>query len=263
MSELPTGTPQPSEQPGNGTQTPEQAAVNPGQQSQAAPPTIEQLQAQLQQEQSARQQQDQSYRALQADYTRKAQALAQLAGSQAPPQAPPDPIAPYVQKIVAQGYSEKDARVIAQSQYEMTQSMVAPLQQQIQQGYQQTQQLTQVDNLLNGAYREDPTVFPDQKVYDQVRQAAINYTQQGGQLDSRMIRSIANDAAYWARQGQPLQQQPPPQAMQPLGFQPFRNGQNIVTPGYQPPMQQGNAPLTGAAAEVEAAMKSRFTPNSK
>lgn len=265
MSELPQGTQQPPEQPGNGTPAPEQAAGTPGQQTpQAAPnqPTLEQVQAQLQQEQAARQQQDQQYRALQADYTRKAQALAQLAGAQSPQAPPPDPLAAYVSKLTGKGYAEKEARAITEIQYEMVQERFAPLQQQLQQSYQQANQLAQVDNMLGAAYRTDASVFPNQQIYDQVRATASNYAQQGGQLDPEIILSIANDAAYRFKRGQPVQQPPPQQQPQaPLGAQPFRNGTTFMAPNFATPLQQpSSAPLTGAALDVDEEMKKRFKP---
>lgn len=251
METTPPGTP-PAEQP-IGNQPTEQSPNLTGQPAQPAAlqPSVEDLQAQLQQANQQLEQKEQNYRSLQGEFTRRSQALAQLTGSQLQqPQTPVDPIAPYVQKIVAQGYSEKDARVIAQTQYEMTQAMVTPLQQQFQQQQQTTAQLTQLDRIASQAYAKFPDLFPDQQSINDAVQAANVYVQRGGIMDERTLLSIANDNIFERRFSgrQPAAQQP--QYQQPAPINPFANGMNRVQQGYSPLQPPANQPLQGQSLDI-------------
>lgn len=243
---------QPQEQPSSGTPPQvEQAHAN-GQPSQAAPaqPTVEQLQAQLDSERQQREHFQNQYQALQPEYTRARQALANLAGAPTP-QAPQDPVAQYVSELTSQGYDEKSARAVASVVYKMTQSTLAPLQQELQ----VTRNASGIDYAVNQAMQMAPQLFTSPADYDAARQAATAHVQAGGQLDPRMIVSVVNDNRFWQSMRTPQQ---PQQAAQPLPTQPFANGFNRVGGGFQPPQQRANAPLGKEAQDLQNEINNRY-----
>lgn len=203
---------------------------------------LQQQAAQAQQYQQALQQREEQYRNLQAAYTRGQQALATLGAT--PPPPPQDPIAPYVQKLVAQGYGEKDARAVAQTQYEMTQQFLAPIQTQVQQ-YQAAAMAQQtVEPVMQQLYQQRPDLFQVPGVYEQTKQGLIAQAAHNGKVDVVQAAMTAAALSMQASFQQPPQgQQFPPMApqYQPQPQfqpgqqipQPFANGQFRVMPNFQ------------------------------
>lgn len=252
--ETPSQGTQPQEQPGNGTPNPaEQAAVPPGQQAPPAPPqpSVEDLAAQLQQERQQRQHYEQQYTALQPEYTRARQALAQLAGAQ-PQQAPPDPLEPYIQELTGQGFDDKSSRAVAGMMYKMQQQG----QQQLHQQLAATQQAGNVDYVLNQAAQFDPGLFTSQQDYDNARQMALNFVQNGGRIDRDLIVDMQAAARYRASKSSPHQQQPfAPPALPP---QPFARGFNNAGGGFQPQPQRGAPSLNKEAQDLQNEINARY-----
>jgi hypothetical protein len=265
MSEINNGTPPAPEQPQQGTPGPEQAQQQPGNSPETQPqqPSVEALQQQLQQERQQREHYERQYQALQPEYTKARQALAHLAGAQPQqPQPPADPIAPYVQKLTAQGYDEKSARAVAGIAYDM----VAPIQQQFQQQMAVATQASQLDYALTSVASQNQTLFNTPGVYDAVRNDALNLVQHNGQIDPVTLRRMAIIHDYEQRQQQPPAQyapqyQPNPQPQQTMPPQPFANGMFRGAAGYAP-QPQATQPMTADQKAAEDWIK-QFTQTKK
>lgn len=255
----PPAPPPPPQQPPDGAPTPEQIAQWRTQAEQA-----QQLQQTLQQ------QQDQ-YRQLQGEFTRRSQALAQLTGAN-PQAAPQDPIAPYVQELVQQGYPERDARAIATTQYKMTQQYVAPLQQQLQQTQAAATASQTVEPVMAQLYQQMPGLFQNPGVYEQTKQGLIAQAANNGLVDMEQAimtaSALSAQAAYRQQMQQPPQFPPmvpyQPQAQQPPQYQPGQpipqphaNGMFRVMPNFQQQTPQPAA-LPADAQQVDADMRSYF-----
>lgn len=257
MSDPAQGTPPLPEQPGNGTLPAEQAPQQTGQPSPAAPapPTVEALTQQLEAERQQRQHFERQYQEILPEFTRKSQALAQLAGAH--PQAnqpPPDPLAPFVNELRQQGFDEKSSRAVV----DIANRMMQPLQQQMQQTYQVNQQTAQVDYMLGQTAQAAPLLFKTQAAYDQVRQTALQVVQNGGQLNRELLEDIAAVADYRAQKGSP----PPANGFSQNALPPqiFAGGMNRPGAGFgqhQQPVPQ-KAPLSAEAIELQATINKRL-----
>lgn len=265
MPETPQGTPQPAEQLGNGTQPQEQAQQqNDGQQQQAAPPqpSVEELRQQLEAERQQREHYQQQYQNLQPEYTRARQALAAYAGGQLQPnQPPPDPVASLVQKY-GKKFDPSHVEVIGQMMQDYTQG-IREENAQLRQQYQAVSQASQVDYYLSSLANQQATAaYVNPQTYDQVRQAALQLAQRGGQLDQETLLDMAIIADARAKLANPQRQQqqftpqPPQGALPP---QIFSGGMNRITPGYAPQPAPQNQALDPAAQRVAEEMKARFS----
>jgi len=253
MSNTNEGTPS-VEQPVIGTQPTEQAAVtNAGEQPVPAQPSIEALQQQIAQERTAREQQEQSYKALQSEFTRKSQALAQLAGTQLqPPQG--DPLASQVEFFTKRGYDAKQGRDLA----EFMQSQLQPLQQQYQQSFRSLQQQSILGNVLQDAYAKDAALFADPEIYRETEATLRDFTSSGGSVTPEFALQVAVLAKYERERANGGQQQSRP--LPPA--QPFANGQFNVRPGYQPQANPNPTPILSTDQQAaDAEIKARYNLN--
>lgn len=216
---VPTGN-QPVQQTQTGDEpTPEQIAQWRASADQAA-----QFQQQLQQR-------DEQFRNLQADYTRKAQALAQLAGA-TPPQAPADPIAQYAKALESKGYNATQARDLAEMNYSMMQQEVAPLRQKLS-AFETAQAIEpQIKGSLDALYGRSPQLFTNPGTYEKAMLDVRNAVQAGMRVDDKFVEQMTVLAAHELGQSRPQQVVP----MQPAP-QIFANGMNRPTTGYPPPAQ--------------------------
>lgn len=168
-------------------QTPQQTTAQSQQTEQTKAPglTPEQI-VELQTRASRAEQLEENYKHLQAEFTRRSQALAQLTGAQ-PQLQPQDPLAPYIQKLVSQGYDEKDARAIVSVSHEMTQ----PLQQQLQQAQIATQQSAFVGDVMRQAWASAPHLFADPEVAQNVEAILRNEALRGQKIDAEYALDAA------------------------------------------------------------------------
>lgn len=258
MTEPNQGTPAQPEQANTGIPALEQVLnaqnpVAPVEPTAPPQPSIEDLQAQLNQERQNREQWENQYKALQPEYTRARQALANLAGAP-PPQAAQDPLEPYVNELVSQGYSKESARAVASTSYKMTQAAIAPLQQQTQ----MAQQAANIDYSIQQAAQQWPQLFTSQQEYNEARQAAQYIVQNGGVPDPRTIAAVVNDNRFFRQPNGT-----PPAAMQPAPpvAQPFANGMYQTRPGFtQPSYQNTSQQLSADQQTAEAFILNRIKP---
>ncbi len=173
----------------------------------------------------------QNYDHLRTDHTRKSQALAQLTGAnQAPPQ---DPLSPFLQKAAAKGYNPEDARFMA----EMVQEMVAPLAQQQQQYYGALQATQQVGDVMRAAWTQEPEIFADPRVSQQVEAQLKQNAMTGQSCEPALAVNLAILASHQLRkQGN---QAPPAQQWQPPSFGGFTGMPGGFAP-QAPAKQQAN-----------------------
>lgn len=241
-----------------------------GQQGEPSPqqPTAEALQQQLEQAKREAQetreraaQIEEGYKHLQADYTRKSQALAQLSGAPLPQQQV-DPVSRHIAALKAKGYKEEDLRPVLETSAQLTQEMIreqlAPFQQQLA----ATQAYGQVGSAMQQA-AQNPQVaqlFSDPQISDYVQRIlAENARQHGVPPDPVTAQNLAY-MAYGQRSMNPPQQQAQ-QAQQvqqpaPYGVPQFP-GTTFPGSGFttRPAAQQAAAPLTPAQQALEAEMK--------
>lgn len=239
MTENTTNQTDPAQQTGQATTPPAtQQTSQTQQQTQAAeppkPPTQEEIAAlqaaaaKAAELESRLQQTERNYGELRADYTRKAQALAQLAGAQTPPQAPQDPLTPFVQKLVAKGYPEEDARSVAEMSYEMMQ----PILQQQQQYFGALQATQQVGDVMRSTWSTRPDLFTDPQVASLVEAQLRHDALSGAKLDPALAvryAVLARDEIEQERMRNP--NRPPPTQHQ---MQPSFGSFNGPTGGYTP-----------------------------
>lgn len=217
--------------------------------------TAGQLQQQLQQA-------SESARFHQSNASKFQNALAQVMGQPAQAQQPQDPLAPYSDKIrdlVAENYSEKDARTIVS----LVKDMVSPLQQELQQSRAAVTNGFQVDQVMQKLYQSHQSLFTNPQVYDHTRQTALMYIMQpGAQLDPELLLDVAASANYRLGQQQQNGQTPPPMQQQTPPPQPFQGGMFGMRPGYQPqaPAQPQQRVLSAEAQQYERELQSRHPP---
>lgn len=249
-TQAPAGQPEPGIQPQPGQPEP-QLNAQPSAADPTPQPSVEELQRQLTERDQRLQQLDESARFHQSNSDRFQNAL-KVALGQSPSSAPPqDPIAPFVQKLIAQGYDEKSARAVASTSYEMSQALMQPLQQQVQ----VAQQATNIDYSIQQAASQWPHLFTSNEDYTQARQAAQYLVQNGGVADARTIASIVNDNRTFGPQ---RTAQPAPIAQHP---QPFARGMYNTAPGFtQPSYQQAAQQLTPEQQAAEAFILNRTKP---
>lgn len=259
--------PLPTAEHGTATQLPQHGIVNPPANSPQpdatteTPPTAEEI-AQLRQQAQAsqklaeenRQLQDR-YGNLQGAYTQTRQQIAALTGAQQPAAAPQDPLAKYVQPLVAKGYSEKDARAMAETQFAMMQDHLTPLQQQFTQSVQALQGQTQVDTIMRDAWGKHPQLFSDPVIQQQTEQALRTMAQQGGQISPDLAIDTAAIFAFRKTLGQPPGQ---PQQAPPMQPQIYANGMNGIRPGFPPVAQPQSQSLSAEQQAADTLIKSRF-----
>lgn len=256
MSQDPTA---PTEQPPQGNPAePQQGApqVEPTATPPPPEPSVQELQQALAQREQALNQQQEQYRHLQADYTRKAQALAHLTGGGVlQPAAPPDPLAQDIHYWTEQGYNPKDARAMAQ----YVNGKIAPIQQQLSQQLQSVQYAGQVDVTLRDAWGKYPQVFSDPAVSNRVDQELRYFASQGGQPTEQMalqIAFIAKGEADLARAAQP-------NAAPPVQPNFMANGTWGPRPGYAQPAPTKPQPVQFAPEVMafEADLQARMAKN--
>lgn len=259
----PAGAPEPGQQP---TQQAPQIGTEGQQQSPPAQtppsPSLEQVQAELAQERQRASEYEKRFKDTQGAYTRSQQALAALNGTDPNNRpTPADPLAKYVQQLQAKGYNAKEARDVAEVQYQMAQDLIAPVQQQYQQGFAALQGQTLVGDAMQQAATADPGLFQAPQVQEAVQQQLRQYAQQGGQITPQIARDIAILASYNLRSTQPpntIPFQPPVVTPGQQSPQPFRNGMFNINPSFQPQVQPGAAPLSPEAAQIDAEIKQRY-----
>lgn len=266
MSNINDGNPQPVEQPVAG---PQQQPGQPAPQQVAQPvaadptpqPTVEELQRQLAERDQRLQQLDESARYHQSNADRYQNALKVALGQQPSANQPPqDPIAPFVQKLVSQGYSPESARAVASTSYEMTQAMMAPIQQQVQ----VAQQYANITPAIDQAAARMPGLFTSQQDYQDAREAASYLVQNGGVADPTTILSMVNDARFRRQMNNPNPQNYPAPATVPQNQpQPFARGMYNTAPGFtQPSYQQPPQQLTQEQQAAQDFILNRFKPKS-
>lgn len=254
----PTQEPAPTGQAENQplvTQTTPQTETPPSTPEPLTPEAISALQQQAAEAQALRDQlaqTQQNYDHLRTDYTRKAQALAQLAGAQQQqPQA--DPLEPFVQKLVSKGYDKDNARDLVGIFHEFVQP--------IQQGFAQQQAALMSSNtvgdVLRQAYGKVPQAFADPTVAQSVEQVLRAEALKGNQVDVEYALDLAF-VAQGRKQLSGQQQQaftPPPQqtAQQNIGSmwnvpQGFPQRTMTPAPKQDTPLQQ----------EVQSEIAQRF-----
>jgi hypothetical protein len=234
-------------------------------QSTPAAPSLESVQAELASERQKAAEYEKRFKDTQGAYTRSQQALAALNGTDPNNRpAPVDPLAKYVQQLQAKGYNAKEARDVAEVQYQMAQDLIAPVQQQYQQGFAALQGQTLVGDAMQQAASADQSLFQSPQVVDAVQQQLRQYAQQGGQITPQIARDIAILASYNLRASQPQNTVQFPQPVVTQGQptpQPFRNGMFNINPSFQPSAQPGPQPLSPEAAQVDAEIKQRYNLN--
>jgi hypothetical protein len=166
-----------------------------------------------------------------------------------PPQQ--DPVEPYVKNLVSQGYDEKDARAIANTQY----SMVQPLIQQNQQMQAAIHGNAIVGDVLREGYAKNPQLFGDPSIYQSVEQVLRAEAMRGNQITAEYALDLAFVAEGRKRmQGAQTQQQAATQTPQINGQFGWASG----FPGPQPPTQTVQKTLSPEAKELSNQVRSRF-----
>lgn len=210
----PTGTAQPTELAQQTAVTTAQTATET-----SGTPDIASLQAELAREREAKQvaeaqrvEYETRFKQTQAAYTQARQQIGALTGTQTQPQE--DPLAPHVASLVAEGYSEKDARAVAQLSY----NMVQPVLRQQQQQMAALQASNQIGDIMRQTWGSRPDLFTDPQVATQVEQQLRYNAINGYPVDADAARYIALDVQdklrAQGRQGATPVQQPvnyPPQ----------------------------------------------------
>lgn len=224
-------------QPGDGTPAPQQpqAATPPPVQAQ---PSVEELKAQLAEEKKARETAENSTKHFQSEFDKLRTRAAAV--TQEPPQV--DPLKAHVDKLVAKGMLEADARAIAEVQYEM----MRPLQQELQTARSAVQGVTQVDRVLEAAIAAKPKLFADQRVINHARQELLAAAQSGN-LDyvNPEYAVVAGRMGYAMAFDPDLAQPTAPQPAQPRSLN-FAGPQPGYTPAAQP--LKAENPLTAQLA---------------
>lgn len=206
-----------------------------------------------------------SYRHLQADYTRKSQALAQLTGATQQPPPVQDQVTQLANQIAREhNINVEDAKIMA--------SMQMKIQQASEQRIGAIQQAMMAQNAVPGAlqqaYAQAPQLFSDPSLVAEVQRALVEDAQRGyAQIDANYaidVAAIINTRRQIAgvRQQQfvPQLQQLPPGAMQFPGQFGFTN----LAPQQHAPVQQTTELSPELKAEnerVRAAYGLGQTPN--
>lgn len=227
-------------------QQPQQAAQQTAASQQQATLTPEQI-ADLQKKAAEAEHFKKQYDALLPEFTRRSQALAQLAGSTQQQQThQQDPLKPYVDKLVAKGYAPEDARAVAEVSYEMTQ----PLRQEFAQQQAALQQTNQIQYVMQQAWSKNASAFADPEIVQQVEQILRQEALKGQSVDPEYALDIAFVAAgrramsKGQQQTQTVQQQPgniAPQFGMTAGF----------APRQQTVAKQPTAEYTAADREIK------------
>lgn len=185
---------------------------------------------------------EKNYRELQGAYTRSQQALKAYVGAPPAPPTPQDVLAPYVQKLVSQGYDEKDARALAGT----IQEFVQPIQQQFGAGLAAAQAQAQIPLVMQQAYGQAQALFADPWIQNEVQNALLEAAQTNPgavtpayAISYAMIRD--GERRYFPQQNgnqQPMQPQQPVNFRSQTGITNNFNGHqpNVVSqPGQLPP----------------------------
>lgn len=191
------GTQSSQELPSNGllgsteltsTQAPDSQESSQPQQS--IPPDVALLQAQIESERTARQIAEQRHKDTQAAYTRSQQTIQALT-NQAPKA---DPLQPYVEELVQQGYDKRDAEALASTVAKMMQPVLAH-----QHRLEAVAQSSfMVDSVMNHAVSASPTLFQNPTVAYAVQNALKEDASQGRQITPEYALGIAK--IEWANQ---------------------------------------------------------------
>ncbi len=209
--------------------------------------------AQYQQQLAAREQQLQQVTESAKYFQGQTHRLQQALG--APQQQPAaDPLTPYIQKLVAKGYGEKEARDVAGLNYEMVQQQVAPLQQELAATRNALAVEPQIKGSLDALYGQSPHLFATPGVYDRTMNDVRTAVQQGMRIDDKFVEQMAVLAAHEMSKGKPPQAapvQPPPQI--------FQNGMTRPATGYPYAQPLTNQPsMTQDQATADAFIKDQF-----
>lgn len=244
----------PTGQTGNGDQNQPPAQVPPAAHSAAQPPgtpppatppaaSVNPADVQRLQQELDAAKRSASYFQSQFDQTRLA--LANVVGAAPPPANQPDPLAHFVEKLVAKGYAPKAARDTAELMHEMVQPIIRD----VQATQQQTRQMAGIDSAIQEAYSAMPSLFTDPAAVAQVRQQCQTWVAQGGTITPRFALSIANDLALDSRlrSQQPGYTPPSPPQQQP---QIFQNGMFNTQPAFTPPAATPTTQVSAASDHV-------------
>lgn len=228
----PSGTAAPAQQPT--TPTPATPQATPATQPAVKPPTVEELQTQLAEANKKLTQAETSAKHFQSQFD---QMRARTQAAIQPAQTPTDPLAPFVKELTDQGYNEQDARVIVN----LTNRMVAPLQQQLQTAQSTVQGFTQIDAVLEQAVTANPKLFADQRVIQHTRNELIAAAR-AGQVDYLTPEYAAVCGQMgWAQTFKPWDATPNqqvtttvPPGVRPLSFQGPQPGFTPAAPTTKP-----------------------------
>lgn len=157
----------------------QQAGSQEQQQQTQNPPAAEQLaklQEEFKAEREARQKTEGNYKELQAEFTRRNQAAAQaLQGTQ---QQTQDPLAIFVDKLVKKGYDPKQARDLAEIQYEM----IRPIAEQLHQNNASMNARYAVDGVMNEVVNKAGRLFEDEEVQRLTHEAVTQFAVETGKV---------------------------------------------------------------------------------
>ena len=184
------------------------------------------LQAQLAQEQAARQTAEQRHRDTQAAFTRSQQALQTLSG--AAPAAANDPNAAFIKNLTDQGYDPKDAAAMVS----VVAQMVAPVLAQSQHAASVAQSSFMVEATMQAAFSQAPQAFSTPGVQQIVNRQLQEDAARGLQFDANYATALAKQAWFDVTHGQ---------QQQTHGAQPIQ----------QAPLQM--RPMTGISGNFSAA----------
>lgn len=265
MEQTTQGTQPPAEQPGNGIQgiveQSNNTQVTPSAQPGVAatnnapaqtPPeyTPEQVAQWREQAQQANQLQEQ-YRNLQSDYTRKAQALAQLAGSQFQ-QPQQDPYEQYAKWAEQKGFDKDTARAVA----EMADMIAQQRTQSAMQQFQYQNAGNQIPIVMQQAYSNAPQALQNPAVQEEVRKELMELAQAGQfqlltpDYAANRAKIIAFDKGVFV-----------PGAQQPPAQQPNPNISSIwgIPNGFnQSQKQEVQRPASPITQQVQADLAARY-----
>lgn len=249
----PQGTPQ-SEQQGNPQQ--QQAPA-----SEALQQQLEQARRETEEARKQAEQFQENYRNLQADHTRKSQALAQLVTGQYPQQQPVDPVSRIAAELKAKGYKEEDIRPVLEANRQITQELIQQHLGPVTQQLQATQAYTRVGEAMQQA-ASNPQVaqlLSDPEIGGYVNRVLAASAQQGVPPDPQTAANLAF-MAFGQRQlqaaAQPPQQQAPVAPPPVYGVPQFPGttfaGSGFVTRPVNAPVQK---PLSPGAQALDAEIK--------
>lgn len=199
----------------------------------------------------------QQYDSLLPEFTRKSQALAQLAGSQTPTAKPADPLSEIAASLVSQGYSVRDAAAVAKSVGGPLFSRLSVLEQQVQQGQSALHNNSIIGDVMQQCWKESPDLFSNPQVAEEVNATLRSIAMNGEPVTKDMALNIAYIAEGRARHGARQQTQAPPTQSTPnfnSQIGPFSSLSNL----RPAPSQNTIQPMTPAQSELQSVIDARY-----